>query len=449
MSQTWIISAGWPHRLSLLWRPGAAVVYFLLRHPGRALAAAVLLLLAAVGLCTAGVYLWSGHHLRAARAALDRYHTREALPHLEVCLKLRPRDPETLFLAARTARRLGTFGEADHYLDEYQEVRGKDDEDLILERVLVRAERGAVDEVIKFCRALVEQGHPAAPLILEALAHGCLRMYRLHEADTYLERWLQQQPDNPQALLLQGQVRDQQERRLDALASYRRALEADAELDEARSRLAVLLVTMGQGGEALPHLEYLRRRDPDNPSVQVYRARALDLLGRTGEAETALDEVLARYPHHGAALTARGSLALRAEGQSADAERWLRQAAELEPGDYQAHYLLHQALTRNGKTEEAEQEQERLKRVEDDLKRIQEIATVKLQMAPHDPALHCEAGVIALRAGAVAEGLRWLHSALKEDPRYAPAHRALMEHYQRTGDAGRAAYHRARAEGRP
>jgi hypothetical protein len=51
---------------------------------------------------------------------------------------------------------------------------------------------------------------------------------------------------------------------------------------------------------------------------------------------------------------------------------------------------------------------------------LKDISQVKMQNAPHDPALHYEVGVIAMRAGAVEEGLRWLHSALKETPTTRP-----------------------------
>lgn len=55
-------------------------------------------------------------------------------------------------------------------------------------------------------------------------------------------------------------------------------------------------------------------------------------------------------------------------------------------------------------------------------------------------------GMAALRGGDTQTGLCWLQSAVKEDPNYAPAHRALMEYYQNIGDRVQAAAHRARAE---
>ncbi|HEV2949125.1 MAG TPA: hypothetical protein VGX70_17250 [Gemmataceae bacterium] len=44
--------------------------------------------------------------------------------------------------------------------------------------------------------------------------------------------------------------------------------------------------------------------------------------------------------------------------------------------------------------------------------------------------------------GLESEGLRWLESALVEDPRHAPTHRALTDFYARAGDKEKAELHR-------
>lgn len=427
-----------------LLQSGLALPRYLFRHPGRGLAIAFLLVFIGGGVALAGAYLWSAYHLRAARAAMERYHTTDAIAHLQSCLMVRPHDPEALLLAARAARRTGGFDDADRYLDQYQEVRGKDDEDLVLERVLVRAERGELDSVSSYCFSLIDQNHPASVLVLEALTRGYMRMYRLHESERALNEWLERQPEDPEAFILQGQLHELRIRSQDAIASYRRALTIDPELDEARLRLVSALMQLGLAEETLPHLEYLSRRFPNNLMVRVNLARARDRMGHTEEAEQILQEVLARQPNYPPALAERGKLAVR-DGRTVEAEKWLRQAVALEPSDYQARYQLSLCLEKNGKPEEARQEEVRRQQVEEDMKRIQEISTILMQQAPHNAQLHYEAGTIALRAGSIEEGLRWLRSALKEDPHHQPTHKALMEHYQRMGDFRRAAQHRREA----
>jgi hypothetical protein len=54
-------------------------------------------------------------------------------------------------------------------------------------------------------------------------------------------------------------------------------------------------------------------------------------------------------------------------------------------------------------------------------------------------------GEILLRFGLPDEAVRWFHSALRQDERYAPAHEALASYYEHIGQPGRAARHRTLA----
>jgi tetratricopeptide (TPR) repeat protein len=400
-----------------------------------------LLAVAGLGAAFAATQLWAMHHYRAARAELERYHNARARDHLAACLKVWPHDADALLLAARAARRLGEFDRADALLARYRERRGPDDEAGSLEQVFLRAERGDVDEVGSFCVHLVEQNKPAAPLALEAMAHGFLRKYRLREAALCLTQWLERRPDDAQAVLFRGLVSEQLQQRDEAVASYRRVVQLDPEHDEGRLRLCGLLLLAGRGGEAAPHLEYLLGRAIDNPMVPTYLARARLQEGRRDEARRLLDDVLARAPQYAPALAERGKLALQ-ERDLESAAALLRRACALDPSDYQAQYQLYQCLAQRAPADEVRAQGERLKQLEADTKRIEQIATHDMQRAPHDAALHCEAGVISLRLGSVTEGVRWLQSALKEDPRYGPAHEALALFYERTGNRALAVRHR-------
>jgi tetratricopeptide (TPR) repeat protein len=425
-------SAASPRRWGGLWRAIAC-------HPWRSLAVVLLLALIGLGLGLGSAHLTALYHLRAARSALERYHSDEAQEHLMASMRLWPENGEALFLAARAARRLGTLEEAESFLDQAQQVRGQD-ADVVLERVLLDVQRGEVDRLASYCRALVDRNHPAAPLVLEAMARGYTNLYRLQEAEACLRLWDERQPDNPQAAFLQGLIHDQRTRLFDAVASYRRAVELNPGYTDARLRLCGRLLDIGQGAEALPHLEHLGRRRPNNPVVQVYLARCKDMLGRQGEAEKILDDLLARQPTFAPALAERGTLAVRS-GQLEEGERWLRQASKQDPGDFQIHYQLYQCLERRGKADEARALQPRLKEIEDDIQRIQEIVGVRMQQSPHNADLHYEAGMISLRAGAAKEGLRWLQSALRENPRHVAAHKALAGYFQKIGEPGRALRH--------
>src|SRR5262249_41620054 len=150
----------------------------------------------------------------------------------------------------------------------YRNLRGFDEAGA-LELLLLSAERD-VDSVADLCRARVEENRPEAPLVLEAVTRGYLRQYRLPQARACLERWLEIQPDNPQALFMEGQVHLDYEHAVHAAAEkYRRVVQLDPQHEEARVDLAVALMELKNYAEAAEQLEYLRHAQPDNLRVQV------------------------------------------------------------------------------------------------------------------------------------------------------------------------------------
>jgi tetratricopeptide (TPR) repeat protein len=406
---------------------GGAIAYRLLRRP-RLWAAVVLMGLAAGGVVLARPHALAWYHLRAARWELQHYHNPQAVRHLQVCLSVWPHDPEVVLAAARAARRARSYGEAERLLEVYQQARGLDDAGS-REQLLLAAER-RVDQVADRCWHDVEEGRPDAPLLLEALARGYMRQYRLAEARLCLDRWLQTDPDNAEALFLEGLFYlDYSHARGAAETSYRRAVEHDPDHEEARLGLAVTLLDGRNFAEAVEHLAFLRPRQPDNLSVTVGLAECRANLQETDEAVRLVDEVLAREPEYGPALSLRGRLALDA-GQAEEAETYLRQALDREPSNHRTLYSLVQCLRQNGKDEEAQQRQRDLQQLEKDLERFNDIVTKEMVQRPRDPALHCALGQMLLRGSHREEGLYWLRSALRLDPQYAPARQALAEYAQ-------------------
>jgi tetratricopeptide (TPR) repeat protein len=418
-----------------------AVLAAVRRRPGRSIAVLVLLTLIAVGLGMGGAQLWAAYHFRAARRDLARYHPAEAGDHLAKCLRVWPDDPDVLFLAAQAARRSGLFDMAEDFLNRAQELRGRDDQ-AVLERALLTAERGDVDDVLKFCKARAEANDAESPLVLEALARGSLRAYpyRLNDADWALGVWLGRDPDNPMALMLRGRLDHERFADTAAAAAFRRALEIDPELDEARDRLARLLLEINQPAEALPHLEYLRGRQPWEPALAVRQAQCLKELGRQEEAVSLLDQVLAFHPNLGSALALRGKLALQA-GQDAEAEGFLRRALERTPYDASLLPALHDCLSHQGKNDQVRELDARVKQTREDMERLDTLLGEDLQRRPDDLAAQYEAGTILLRIGAYEEGLRRLEAVTRLDPRHVKAHQALADFYQRAGEPLKAAKH--------
>jgi tetratricopeptide (TPR) repeat protein len=428
---------------SFLWRTVTLPVS-LARKPGRLLAISLLLLLIGLGVYLTASHLRALYHFRAGQKALSRYHYPEAYEHLQVSLNAWPTDRTTLLLAARAARRIGAYDDAERYLDTYYQTYHDTDE-LTLERVLLRADRGQVDAVRPYCEAQIEKNDPATPLILEALVHGCIHSLRFQEATHYLEQWKQRQPDNPQLYAFAGLLQETRDLHVLAIASYRRVLELDPQRDEIRLKLTNLLLNLVQAREALPHLEYLRQKYPNNLEVATGLAGCLAQLNRQEEAFRLLEEVLTQQPDYAPALAERGRLALQAN-HLVQAEKDLRQACEVEPGLIQTRYQLYRCLVALGRKAEAAKQLVHLKHTEQDLQRIKEIVETEIPRNPNDPALPQELGVILIRAGDYLEGERKLHQALQLDPHYAPAHQALADFYEQMGNHGRAARQRRLAE---
>jgi tetratricopeptide (TPR) repeat protein len=365
------------------------------------------------------------YHRRAARLELQRYHNSQAIRHLLICREIWPRDPEVLLLSARAARRARVYGDSNRLLRLYREIRGRDDA-YTFEQFLLNAEC-QVDEFAVPCWKCVEEGRYDASLLMEALTRGYLRQYRLGQARLCLDRWKQEQPDNPQVFYLEGLFQlDYVHASSAAEDSYRRAVELDANHEEARLGLAIALLQDKNFAEAAEHFRCLLQIQPDNLRVQTALAECLEGLGDRTEGARLVDDVLAQQPEFAPALALRGQLALN-RGQLVEAETYLRRAQRLNPRDYRALYSLVQCLEKSGQEEEARQQWQQLQQLEKDLARFNQLVTTEIARRPNDPAVHCSIGQILLRAGKRDEGIRWLGSALQLDPHYAPARQLLTE----------------------
>ena len=410
----------------------------LARRPLVLLACMALLGLFAFGVLIAAQNIMAWYHYRSGRAALERYHPLDASRHFAACLTVWPNDPDALVLAARAARRLEEFDRAEMLLNK---ARGmKRNYDPVTERLMLRAARGELDEVEKLCQARVEQNDPDSSLILEALVSGAIRASRLRYADNCLHGWLEREPNNALAHYYKGALFELVAVRQEAAAAFKHALELDPQLDMARLQLAVQLLDLLRAAEAVPHLEYLREQEPNDPRIPVYLAQCKDQMGKQAEAEAILDELLTNYPDFPPALTERAKIHMRS-GQRGEAERLLRHATELDRSDFTAHHMLFQCLWQGERSTEATELQKKLKQIEDDSSRMRTLVSVDLVKSPRDPALHYEAGMIAYRAGNYREMLRWFDSALRIEPKHAPTHRAMAEFLQRAGQLGEAQKH--------
>jgi tetratricopeptide (TPR) repeat protein len=397
----------------------------------------VLFTLAMLG---AAAHLWANWEYRAAQEANARRDFALAQKHLERALNVWFLSPEMHSQAARAARRAGHFDQARKHLQEGVSFAGHADA-LDLEFMLLRAQQGDLSGVKSTLATLLQQDRPDDNLaILEVMTPDYIQSFQLSSALECIDRWLENDPDSVDAWQYRVQVYGRLQNGSELLAACRRLLELAPNRDDVRLQLARELVHAHQPEEALQQFQQLRSSLGDTPQLSGGMARCLTELNRSDEARRLLGEALARNPHDATALTERGRLAMQSESP-AEAETWLRRAVAEAPADHDALYNLFQCLQKQGKQKEAAEFEAKFKAVESDLVELRE--TMKqIATRPHDPEPRYRAGTIFLRNGKSDEGLRWLTSALLEDPGHRRTHQALAEYHERLGDALRAAQHR-------
>jgi tetratricopeptide (TPR) repeat protein len=403
----------------------------------------LLLFVALLGVIGLTAYLgycqwWASRHLAAATEALRRSDLTKARAHLLLCLEVWPDKDEVHLLLARTARRAGDYAEARASLDTYRTLGGIT-EHIDLEVLLTKAQRGELTDTEQPLWAYVHAEHPDRALILEALARGYLQTFRLPLALEAIGRWHALEPENVRAHFWAGEACRHLRSSAQAREHYRRTVELDPEHDTARLRLADNLLRASLNKEALEHYRILAKYKPGDADVLLGLASAQAALAQTDEARAVLDGLLLEYPGNTYALVQRAKLDLDAR-RPKEAEVRLRKAFELSPFDRETVYQFLLCLRQLRKDDEVPKLVARFEEIEAYATRLASV-TEEMLKAPRDASLRCEAGEVFLKIGNDVEGLRWLRSALQEDPRHQATHRVLRDYFRRTGDLAQAAFH--------
>jgi tetratricopeptide (TPR) repeat protein len=389
-------------------------------------------------------HLRASQHFRDAERLMEEQRFAQAHAHYVECLRTWPTSAATHLAAGTAARKAALYDEAEQHLSAAEKLLGaaaSSSVPLALERLLLRAQTGEVREVEGPLLSFVQKGRPETPLVLEALARGYLRMRRLVDAMQAAESLLRQQPDNIEALLVRAWVREGSSENEQAARDYRRALELVAERDDIRLSLGRALLR-DHPREARTQFEAVLARQPENVDALVGAGEAYQADGQPDKALPLFESAVALAPNHSRALTGLAVVASRGKGPS-EVEGLLRRAIAADGGNKDAHYQLYLCLVQqpNRKTE-ADAQRKTYEGVVADLTRLTEIAAKDLARRPHDPDLYSEMGSIYLRLGRPEVGLRWLSIALKLDAAHQRTHRALYEHFQRTGQVEQAERHR-------
>jgi|GEM_PF-906582 len=387
-------------------------------------------------LAVTGFVWWGYDRYRTARLweegqeALRRQDPKAALVSLEQFAARKPKDLEGLFLAGRTARRLGKFPEAKRYLAAYEDLGGNKDR-VRLERDLMLVQQGLIGDTDKRLRASVGPDHPDVTLVLEALARGYMQAERWADARQACALWRAVDGKAPWAWLWGGRVCERMVQMDQALEFYTKALELAPEDRDARVAFARLQLRQKNPVTAKPHLQWVLERFPEDEEALLGMADCLAAEARGPEAQVLVDKVLAINPHSNLAMGLKGKILLEG-GDGTAAEPFLRKAWLAEPADVEALHSLVRALRIQGKGAEAAELEKKQEALQKDLKRLNELMRL---IGPQTPDLGpcLEAAEIALRVGRTEQGLNLLDDALRRKGDHRPVHAALARYYRGLG----------------
>jgi tetratricopeptide (TPR) repeat protein len=385
--------------------------------------------LALVALVAAGAFGYSEYrqHARTAalftegEAALAARDYGPAREKLEAYLLARPTDSRARLLSARAARQVREYRAARDHLKALR-AAGQEAEAVALEEQLLEVRAGHF-EGVPALRARAKRDDELALVALEVLIQHDLDTYQLASARTGFTRYLELRPTDLHALLGRAFVWERFMNFADALEDYRRAVAAHPDSTRARLKLAETALLAGTPAEALAAFEWLAARDAQAPAVRLGLARCHRRLARPDEAKRLLSALRAEFPDHWEVLWESGEIELEGGAPEA-AEPLLRRATAARPFDRRPHYALYRCLLRLDRHADAERASARVKQLDADVSRINELRDAVIQK-PNDAALRAEGGVLFLRNGERAEGVRWLELALRLDPTCEPARRAL------------------------
>lgn len=303
-------------------------------------------------------------------AALEARDFSTARRLLDQRLRTHPRDGDAMTLAAQAARRLGEFDDAAELLKRAERA-GAPGEVIELERALGKVQTGEMAAIGHYLDVATENPDlPVSKLLLEAIVAGALARLDLPLALHAAKLWDKSAVTaEAQALSAewQGEIAIRRGEAEAAAASYRRAIELSP-TDLRRLRLADLLARQNPT-EALGQLDLIaaesagrsspNRQEIDDSKQLLVRARCQRALGDDEQADSLLNQLLARQPAHYEGLVERGQLALELRRNDV-AETCLRAAVAIQPQGREALQALARCLQLTGKADEAREIRERV-----------------------------------------------------------------------------------------
>jgi predicted Zn-dependent protease len=279
------------------------------------------------------------------------------------------------------------------------------------------------------------QRNPDDAEVVEALARGYLADDDPRAA-AHLARWAQLRPDQPEPVRLRLEFNRKHKHREEAFADGRRLLDFEPDNPQLRRTVMNLGFSVGRFEEAEQLCRECLRRQPGDTGLLVMLAEIRRVRGDLPGAATVLDALLKDQPKLTSALLLRATVFEEA-GEPAKAVPLLREVMAADPKRRAAAaYRLSLALQRAGRPDEAHEALAEVRRLQD-----RDTFAEAIRTQPDNLDLRVRLAEWMLADGN-QEGLGVLNGVLARDPKFPPAHRLLASHYEKNGQADRAAEHR-------
>ncbi|MCS7047275.1 MAG: tetratricopeptide repeat protein [Gemmataceae bacterium] len=397
------------------------------------------------------------YHSWRAERALAAYDDALARRHFEQCLKIWKDSPQLHFRAARACWRDGDFESANRHLSRAVRL-GWPRDAAELEYAFIQAQDLLTWDLEISLRKSLQQldqldDRDTNVAAREALAHGYLKLFRLADAEAMTQAAVALDEANWRLWSLLGVVLVEAKNPTKAIEALERSARLRPDQPMVHYWLAAAQVALGNGAQALAHLEKVRRDDAKLWEIDQLTARAYYLQRRWAEARGASEAALQRGgDQEGPVLAWRGLIALEEDGPAA-ATTWLERAESLAPNHPEVLDALEEWAKRQseaGRLADAQNRRARYRQAVGRLAELHRHLNDLLQQSNADPPrrrnLLYDMGQTLFQIGQDQAAARTLTMVTRDFVDFRPAHEALEQYYRRIGDPFNAASHAAAAK---
>jgi len=371
----------------------------------------------------------------------------EASGPLDRWLKARPGSAEALFLTARGMFAANLIDEGFHVLERARS-QGYPSQKIARQKAIILSHLGRHNEAEPVLRGLLLASSQLDPEADEALAKCYFETFQLGRAESVIDRWIRDAPDDPEPLLWKLKLAQKIKAESSVLVEIiQKVLQLDPNSDQAHLALAEIHLQKHRLDEAEQEFAAHMKLKPD--ASAAYLGLGIIALER-GDEEGAvrnLDRAQSFDPRDVRPLLERGKLEVGRD-RFESALTFIDRAMSIDAGEPEVHYQRNLVLTRLGRTAEAKAERDTSTRLRDERLQVQKLLTEML-VAPGDLDHQFEAARWLFEHGHPQEGLRWTEKILRDQPRHAKTNRLLADYYEKQGNHGLANYYQLQAKSEP